>query len=1638
VPTHPKGPNRFALRTKVLFSLLLFSSATLFAQEPNLSFSIINGDFTRCAEDSLVNIRIVPDPDKTFSTITLFWDGDNIDPVTITDPAELEQGFTYAFPDLFDNCNYSDACISRGIYGSCFLIEVIATYTDGTSENVSRRIGFQKPPAADFILPITTCTGLSLDLPNLTCPGNDTSMTYVWTFPDGSTSTDFEVSYEFTDTGTQTIQLAATNLCGTSITARTIEIVEAPNVIAVPDSNVFVGVNDNFQVCLEGQTCVRLNGSASTGIDSWRWRVNSSFGVRLDEPDALITRVCFTSPGERTFILQGTNSSCNEIREDTIQLNVLPADPLLLSPQPDACPELAYTPTPGVDPNATYFIDEVVVSSFPFTMTPRSEPYVIRAEKSTDCGDLVVRDTIFVDPPIQPTLVSPNAGESYCPDTTLVLLEVSDLGGRWSSSSGLVLQNGQAFFDLSSSAGVYPLRYTLGEGSCERILNFSLEIAASDLEIPPDFSICATGDPVALAPIPGDGTLSGDGVSDPDRTFSPAGLAPGSYPIFYTRNNTSTGCTESGSWLAEVIPEPTVEAGAPIELCNANQTVQLLDFTSGFVANPTDAVLTFSGLGITDPNTGAYRPGNLPVGTIDTVLITNTDPRTPGSCASTDTLLVTITPIIMPDAGADTTICGGDNTFFLGNPAGGSWSGPNATSDGTVNLAGLPPSTYTYTLTLGQGICQSSDEVVVTILPGDGVSVATDQLFVCDTAAVMQLPPATPLQGGDWSGDLPVSGSGIDVNGAPPGGYNFQYVVSNLPPGCNRADLRLEILPQPVTTLRGDSVSCNDGNCVTFTAGGTPADSYRWNSSDGFTGTGGLICYQFPAAGDYSVSLVGQRRHPITGDVLCSSPTVSSPIRILDPPLPATITIDQDTICSGEALRLSFSAPTSANLESLQYEWSFGDTAFLATGPTDILLPSPLQDTTISFSLNTLGTCGRAQQSFDVFVLANPRSNIGVVYPDNCSGSELILTNLATGTLDETTWFSSDGDRFTSFQPPILNPVTGDSARTILYSLVAGNRCRRDTFSVPITVEPTSIRALPALTDTTVCPGQPFIINNISTPGTRAEYIFSDGRRFEGDSIAVTFNEPGPFSFVLYAYGCGFDSSVWSGTVLPNPDLDFAAPDFICPNEELPYALNASVANTIIYFGDGDSTNQNIGTHLYAPTTDQFLIQYAATSAEGCRSEGQQLVEVLPQPVAAIGPLDSLCAGEAQLVESTGTGGQTCRWLFPDGSVADGCSINHAFSQRGLSAVQLIYTSSAGCADTATAPIFVRPTPEVTLDASFVDDNCGPTEVSFRYGGNLQDVSSFNLSLGDGSSPISSLDPTHLYDTSGQITATLRAGFDNVCFSEAEVSFYLRQYPQARALIEDERCEPDDRLSVIILTENPEDMISGSGPNGYFENGINRFDLMPPGNYVFEVVSPDGCDTLIDYSVTPTQPLELLTLQDAQIELGDSILLRTFVNSSNVTVSWTPGQTLSDSTILSPVARPLALTSYVITVADTVTNCVRRDTVVISPSQDADIFVPTGLSPNEDGVNDVFRIFPKPSVERVEVVRIWDRWGNLVFEREGTPTNPINQFTNLWDGTFNGRPVNSAVFVYQVIYHTVRNQRKVQRGDLTVIGRVGR
>ncbi|HRD82001.1 MAG TPA: gliding motility-associated C-terminal domain-containing protein, partial [Saprospiraceae bacterium] len=53
------------------------------------------------------------------------------------------------------------------------------------------------------------------------------------------------------------------------------------------------------------------------------------------------------------------------------------------------------------------------------------------------------------------------------------------------------------------------------------------------------------------------------------------------------------------------------------------------------------------------------------------------------------------------------------------------------------------------------------------------------------------------------------------------------------------------------------------------------------------------------------------------------------------------------------------------------------------------------------------------------------------------------------------------------------------------------------------------------------------------------------------------------------------------------------------------------------------------------------------------------------------------------------------------------------------------------------------------------------------------------------------------------------------------------------------------------------------------------------------------------------------------------------------------------------------------------------------------LFAPNAFSPNDDGINDVFMLFGGNGVERVAMLRIFDRWGNMMFEaRDFLPGDP--------------------------------------------------
>lgn len=95
------------------------------------------------------------------------------------------------------------------------------------------------------------------------------------------------------------------------------------------------------------------------------------------------------------------------------------------------------------------------------------------------------------------------------------------------------------------------------------------------------------------------------------------------------------------------------------------------------------------------------------------------------------------------------------------------------------------------------------------------------------------------------------------------------------------------------------------------------------------------------------------------------------------------------------------------------------------------------------------------------------------------------------------------------------------------------------------------------------------------------------------------------------------------------------------------------------------------------------------------------------------------------------------------------------------------------------------------------------------------------------------------------------------------------------------------------------------------------------------------------------------------------------------------------------------------------------------------VYVPSAFSPNADGINDIFRVYPSPAVERVERLEVFDRFGNQVFNASNVNADAPEAG---WNGSgpggdFNRRP-SAGVFVYLVVVRLRDGSSFTRRGDV--------
>ncbi len=225
---------------------------------------------------------------------------------------------------------------------------------------------------------------------------------------------------------------------------------------------------------------------------------------------------------------------------------------------------------------------------------------------------------------------------------------------------------------------------------------------------------------------------------------------------------------------------------------------------------------------------------------------------------------------------------------------------------------------------------------------------------------------------------------------------------------------------------------------------------------------------------------------------------------------------------------------------------------------------------------------------------------------------------------------------------------------------------------------------------------------------------------------------------------------------------------------------------------------------------------------------------------------------------------------------------------------------------------------------------------------------------------------------------------------------------------------------------------------------VNAKDGVIPiggGEHTVRVFDPNGCFNSLTIKIDEPPILNVYLGQDLELELGEIGELNATIQPAGIPIvkynwSWSPNATpltFSDSckNTCAQIIKPFVDGSYILQV-ESIDGCLGADTVNITIDKNRNVFIPNIFSPNVDGTNDFFEVFADPQgVEQINYLRVYDRWGNLVFDTPA-PFTPANSrvVDNRWNGYFKDIEANVGVYIYACEVKFVDGVTLVFRGDI--------
>jgi gliding motility-associated-like protein len=987
------------------------------------------------------------------------------------------------------------------------------------------------------------------------------------------------------------------------------------------------------------------------------------------------------------------------------------------------------------------------------------------------------------------------------------------------------------------------------------------------------------------------------------------------------------------------------------------------------------------------------------------------------NCTDTDSAYVQIIDPSILVTSPPPFICEGESTQLTvmtnTNNTGISWSPTTGLScTDCPDPVVTPAATTTYTATVSAGGCSASDQVTVTVDPLGVPGIIADT-EICEGESIILATAPTgsgaAITSYSWTPD---DGSLNDATlpnpTATPSTTTTYTVTATSENGVcsNTQQVTISVFPATIDIQGPDTIYwCDtDMNSITLNANTiVDPNTVQWTDSGGGTWPAGPSIDVAPTTTTTYTATISIGACVNSADLtiqIDSLPNMDLNVLVPDQGI-AEMNPDTVDVCADPSQSFFVSNIYDASLyPDIQHNWLMNGMDMNPPQTTANMLDN-LPSATTTYYIETNNNACSAIDSFVIDVNTPPSFAITPVDTTVCVGQSVQLEAVGAPAF---TWVPDDG---TLSDININNPVATPTQTTTYVATATVGGCQVGVASTITVIEEPSVLVA---ADPIICGGTSVNIGDDANDPSLT-YQWMPGN-LSGSNPSVSPAVTTTYTVAVTNGSCGTTASV-TVTVGNELPLTITGNTDICLGESAD--LYANTQGAVFWYDDAGTL---LGTNPALTVSPTVNSTYTITSTDGnCTNTETVLVTVNATPdLTATGDTE-ICPGESATI-SANTDAGTISWS-PANEFTDPTAATQTVSPLATT-TYLATATNGGCVVQESVTVTVAPSPvyAVAPDQSV----CLGTTVLLGTVANANTDYSWTASPADPTltapnAATPSVIPTQpttytLVATSGNCTETATVTVD-------VVDAALTVTPEATI------CAGD--TATLVAQGTP---AGGTYTWVDWEGNVigtdNTLEVSPFSSTSYAVnYALGGCSITEISEVNVIDYFNVLIEADPDVFIptGTDVTLTAVLTGSmpaGATFTWTDAQGNVIGMGESITVNPDSETTYKVTVT-TPDGCSAAASITIYPRfaepRFANVFTPSG-----DELNDDFYPIVDLNVQVVEF-KVFGRWGGVIHD------NPAEG----WDGTFDGKPMPSDVYVYFARIVNADGEESFHKGDVTLL-----